>query len=263
MKRNRAFVENRRNQILNMMKENPQVRVNDLARILDASLVTIRRDLQYLEDQKRLVRTYGGAVPVKGTDAVKEEKDELALYRTLIAKLAASFVSERDSLFINTSKNALQTLEYITSSNVTVITNNGKAMNCDRAPGVNVVLTGGELRHPKDAMVGDFAIRNLQTVYAKKAFVGCSGVSAETGMTTEIFNEVSINELMINHASQEVYLLADHTKIGRNSSFISCPIEKIKYLITDEKAPEEALNQIRERGVIVYQVHKEDRDCRP
>ena len=45
-----------------------------------------------------------------------------------------------------------------------------------------MILSGGELRHPKDAMVGDFALRNLQTIYAKKAFVGCSGISAQTGM---------------------------------------------------------------------------------
>lgn len=258
MKRERAFVDNRRNKILELMKENPEVRVNDLAQILDASLITIRRDLQYLEDHKLLVRTYGGAVPVQGSPTAGNPQDELLIYRTLIARFAASFVSERDTLFINTSKNALQILRYIDCENVTVITNNGKAMNCERSKGVSVVLTGGELRHPKDAMVGDFAIRNLQTVYAKKVFAGCSGISAETGMTTEIFNEVSINELMINHATQDVYLLADHTKIGRNSSFISCPIEKIKYLITDEKAPEDALNLIREKGVMVYQVHKED-----
>jgi len=88
--------------------------------------------------------------------------------------------------------------------------------------------------------------------------MGCSGISADTGMTTEIFNEVSINELMIDHATQEVYLLADHTKIGSNSSFVSCPIEKINYLITDELAPEDKLEQIREKGVTVYKVRKEE-----
>jgi DeoR/GlpR family transcriptional regulator of sugar metabolism len=77
-------------------------------------------------------------------------------------------------------------------------------------------------------------------------------------MTTEIFNEVSINEIMVNHATQEVYVLADHTKIGKNSSFVSCPIDKIKYLITDEKASTEALDLIREEGVTVYVVSRKD-----
>ena len=251
MKRERACVDGRRNEILEMMQTNPEVRVDELAQKLGVSLITIRRDLQYLEDHKLLKRVYGGAV------ASHDAEDEVRTYRKLIAKYAATLVSSNDNLFINTSRNALAMLEYIQSSNVTVITNNGKAITCNYPPGVSVVLTGGELRHPKNAMVGDFALRNLNPIYANKAFLGCSGISAENGMTTEIFHEVSINELMLDHATQGVYLLADHTKIGKNSSFISGPIEKIKMLITDEKAPEEALELIREKGVIVYQVRME------
>ncbi len=252
MKKERAYVDGRRNQILEMMQTNPEVRVDELARKLGVSLITIRRDLQFLEDQKQLKRIYGGAV------ASPDAENEVRIYRKLIARYAATLVSSNDNLFINTSRNALKMLEYIQCSNVTVITNNGKAIGCTYPPGVSVVLTGGELRHPKDAMVGDFALRNLNPIYVKKAFLGCSGISAENGMTTEIFNEVSINELMIDHATQGVYVLADHTKIGKNSSFISGPIEKIKVLITDEKAPEEPLELIRDRGVIVYQVRKTD-----
>lgn len=252
MKRERACVDNRRNVIIDMMQGNPEVRVDELAEKLGVSLITIRRDLQYLEDKKLLIRTYGGAIASTGTE------DELQMYRRLIARYAASLVADSDTLFINTSRNALQLLEYITANNVTVITNNGKAINFERAPGVNVVLTGGELRHPKDAMVGDFALRNLQPIYAKKTFVGCSGISAEAGMTTELFNEVSINELMIEHATQEVYVLADHRKIGKNSSFVSVPIDRITHLITDEKAPPEALEMIREKGVKVHQVSRKD-----
>lgn len=252
MKRERAYVDGRRNQILEMMQTNPEVRVDELAQRLGVSLITVRRDLQFLEDQKALRRVYGGAI------ASPDAANEVKLYRKLIARYAATLVSSNDNLFINTSRNALQMLEYIQCSNVTVITNNGKAIICNYAPGVNVVLTGGELRHPKDAMVGDFALRNLNLIYANKAFMGCAGISAENGITTEIFNEVSMNSLMIEHATQGVYVLADHTKIGRNSSFISGPIEKVKVLITDEKAPDEALELIRERGVTVYQVRKQD-----
>lgn len=57
-----------------------------------------------------------------------------------------------------------------------------------------MILTGGELRHPKEVMVGDLAGRNLHDIYVKIAFMGCSGISADNGMTTELFNEVSINE---------------------------------------------------------------------
>ena len=119
-------------------------------------------------------------------------------------------------------------------------------------------MTGGEIRHPKDAMIGDFAIRNVQNIFPKKAFIGCSGISPVSGMTTEIAGEVKVNELMIKNATKDVYILADHTKIGKNSSFTSASIKEINHLITDEKAPVEVLNELKNLGVKIHQVHKGD-----
>lgn len=254
MKRERAYVDNRRNQILDIMKENPRVRVDDLAAKFKVSLITIRRDLQYLEDRKLLVRFYGGASYANQKEV---EENEVKLYRKLIAKYAATLVEDGDSLFINTSSNALQMLTYVNRQNITVITNNGRAIDLDYQEGISIILTGGELRHPKETMVGDFAIRNLQTVFPKKAFIGCSAISPFSGMTTENAAEVKINEIMIQNA-KNVYILADHTKIGKDSSFTSSPIHGIGHLITDEKAPEDVLNELRAVGVKIHQVHKGD-----
>lgn len=255
MKREKAFVDNRREQVFDILTSNPEVKADELADLLGVSIATIRRDLRALEEENRIKRFYGGATV---TDEKEEKLDDLTVYRFLIARYAATLVEPEDTLFINTSRTALELIKYINSKNVTVITNNGKAIDHDRASGVNIILTGGELRHPKEAMVGDFALRNLQNVFAKKTFVGCSGISATTGMTTENINEVNINQLMINHATKEVYIMADHTKIGKNSSFTSCGIEKVQHLITDELAPEEELEQLRECGVKVHIVRKSD-----
>lgn len=255
MKRERAYVDNRRNKILEVMEAQPEVKVEELAKMFDVSLVTVRRDLQYLEDQKKLTRFYGGAA-IK--DKEEQEQDEVKFYRDLIARYAATLVEDGDTLFINTSATALGMVPYLKGNNITVITNNGKAIHCDYKNGVSVILTGGELRYPKEAMVGDFAIRNLQTVYAKKTFVGCSGISEECGMTTEIANEVNINELMMKNALKENYILADHTKIGRNSSFISCTLDCIHNVITDELASPEQVEMLREKGIKVHIVKKGD-----
>ena len=254
MKRERIYVEMRRKQILEAVRANPRVMVDELAQKFDVSLITIRRDLQYLEDQKLLVRFHGGAEPVLPEDS---EQNEIQRYRRLIAQYAATLVEKGDSLFINTSRNALQMLEYVKTRNVTVITNNGKALRMDYNDGISIILTGGEIRYPKEALVGDFAIRNVQNVFPKKAFIGCSGFSPVSGMTTEIAGEVKINELMIQNA-EEVYVLADHTKIGKKSSFTSSPVQKIGHLITDEKAPRQILDELADAGVKVHLVRKGD-----
>ena len=256
MKRERAYVEGRRQQVLDMLQRNPQIRIDELAKRLGVSVVTIRRDLQFLEEKRQITRFYGGARVSKEADGFL---DDVTIYRDLIARHAAQLVEDGDTIFINTSQNALDMMKYIESRHVTVITNNGRAINQEKADGVALILTGGEVRHPKEALVGDFATRNLQNIFAKKAFMGCAGISAMAGMSTEIANEVNVNQLMIEHtAPQSVYLLADHTKIGHNSSFTSCGIEMVKHLITDEMAPEEELEQMRMQGVKIYQVRRSD-----
>ncbi len=257
MKRERIYVENRRKEILSKIISTPGIRVEELATLFDVSAITIRRDLQYLEDQKMLTRYYGGASPTGQAQQIGVQ-DEVQLYRSLIAKYAASLVEDDDTLFINTSRNALDIVPYINRSNVTVITNNGRAFDCEHSVGVNIFLTGGEVRYPKEALVGEFAERNLMKVYARKAFIGCSGISVECGMTTENANEVNLNELMLNRATKAAYILADHTKIGHNSSFRTCRIERVTHLITDEKAPKEILDGFREKGIWVHQVSKQD-----
>ena len=166
-------------------------------------------------------------------------------------------VEDGDTIFINTSATALQMIKYIKDKRVTVITNNGKAIYMEHSSKISVILSGGELREIKEAMVGEFATNNISKVTAKKSFIGCTGLSVETGMTTEILSEVNINQLMLQRVTGTSYILADHTKIGRNSSFVSCPTAEILNIITDEKAPAEVLDGFRENEINVIQVTKD------
>ena len=113
MKRERVFVENRRKEILDKIVSTPGIRVEELAELFGVSAITIRRDLQFLEDQNLLTRYYGGASP-KNQKHLPEEEDEVQMYRDLIARYAATLVEDGDSLFINTSRNALSMVQYIT-----------------------------------------------------------------------------------------------------------------------------------------------------
>lgn len=246
MKKERAYVDRRRSDILEALHLKPKMSVEELALRFNVSLITIRRDLQYLEDQGLLIRFYGGAKIKDGY----EKNDKISIYKDMIARFAASLVEDDDIVFINTSSTALGLIPYISKKNVSIITNNGRAIDINIPDSVSVILTGGELRHPKNAMVGDLALRNLQDTFPKRAFIGCSGLSLEGGMMTENANEVNINQLMISQASQ-TFLMADHTKIGYKSNFVTCPLDRIQHLITDEEAPMDVLNEMKSRGVDV------------
>lgn len=253
MKRKKSTVDSRRRQLLDLIiqSDDDNLDAEDLAAQLDISPVTLRRDLRVLQDEGLVLRSYGKvSAPGRG-DSLADSPTKQCCDR--IARKAAALVEDGDTIFINTSSTALRMVEYITAKNVTVITNNCRAIYCGHNPDLNIILTGGEVRFPKHAMVGDFTLRNLQQVYARKCFVGCSGISPEAGMTTMNANEATINLLMLTQVTGTAYILADHTKIGNNSSFTSAGTGEIHNLITDTLADENALAAFRALGINVYQ----------
>ena len=226
MKASRSIVNSRREKILETVRGEGDVTVTALAEQLQVSPLTIRRDLQYLEEHKLLERFYGGA---RNGGAEAARKNSRELRKEKIARYAASLVEDRDSIFINTSSTALAMVKYITSRRVTIITNNGNIMNEENPSQATIILLGGELRYMKGAMVGDFTRNNLAQVTAKKSFMG-------------------------QRVTGSAYILADSTKFGEKIGSVSCPPEKIENIITDADAPAEMVRQFREIGTWVYQV---------
>ncbi len=243
MKNERTIVENRRNKIYDCLLKFEVVRVDKLAELLNVSALTIRRDLDYFEEKKIIERFYGGAALIKD-NARLPAAFNISLSKHAIAKKAAELVENEDTIFINTSSTALLMLKYIKNKRVTVITNNGKAMFSECDPLVSVVLTGGELRFPKESMVGEFALNNLNLVTANKSFLGVNGISAQGGVTTAIMQEAPVNEAMLDRVTGLKIILADSSKVGKDSNFHSASIDNITTLITDTRANKEQLEKI-------------------
>ncbi len=259
MKREHIFVENRRSEILKMIRKYESVKVEELAQIFDLSTMTVRRDLQYLEDRHMIRRFHGGAQINPAYQCMTPE-EELILYRRLLSRYAATKVSNGDTIFINGSRCALGLLDHMAAQNVHVITNNGKVVDLECEQRVTVTLTGGELR--RHIMVGDTVMRCLLDATADKTFIGCTGVTPRGEFSYNIPMEIGINEAMIARTTKDVYILADHTKIATDDQqpthYGSCVYERKVILITDEKADPYAVESLRDRGIEVCQVGLND-----
>lgn len=254
MKVHYEVVNKRREQIMMLIQKFGSIEVDKLANEFGVSALTIRRDLQYWEEKGAIVRYHGGAKLVQsmfgiGTPSYLSNER----YKHAIAKYAAQYVENNDTIFINTSSTALLVIQYIINKRVTIITNNAKALMSKHDPLVSIFLTGGELRFPKEAMIGEFALNNLSKVTANKVFLGCSGIDVTHGVTTAILQEVAINETMIARAGQ-VFVLADYTKVGENHRFTSGLIEQVDYLVTDVNADKAAVQSLKESGVTVVEL---------
>ena len=254
MNRRKTDIEHRRKALLEMIRQanGEHLDFDQLSSLLKISPVTLRRDLSALQEEGLITRGYGKVAPVEHSSQSLPSAAPDLLSR--IAMRAAQFVESGDIIFLNTSRTALQMLRYIEAPNVTVITNNVLAINSPHRSDMTLILTGGEVRYPKYAMVGDVAQRTLQSMKANKAFLGCSGLSVESGMTTEYFAEASVNNLMLTQLSGPVYMLATHTKLGMNSNFISGDIRMISNLITDRTTNQETVQQFRDIGMQIYLV---------
>lgn len=244
MKVSKQIVDKRRSDVMKYIQENQNATVDELADRFNISAVTIRRDLQYWESVGAIERKYGGATLIE--DYVNDNKTyDRYRYMKAIAKRASLYVEDNDVIFINTSMTSVMMIDYIKYKNVTIITNNAKAINSDPDSNVTIIFTGGEVRYPKHSMTGDIALKVLGTIIADKCFIGCSGLSTN-GASTGLIKETSINKLMLERTKGKKFLLCDHTKVGLDFSYRYCDLNDVDYLITDTSSDDEILEEITE-----------------
>ncbi len=246
--------------LLQDAKQN-QLYVKELALKCNVSLMTMRRDLSTLEMMGIVTRLHGYVKlnnNYKFKDNVKVnstiEKIKLA-----ISSMAANFIHNGDTVFINTSSTALYTLSFLHNKLVNIITNNLRIYeqihNNSLNPASTVLITGGELRLPKEALTGDISEESVKKVISDVAIIGCSGFSLKNGITTGNLNESKINRIMIEQTKGQVIVVADYRKINHDSSFFVANSSSVDLLITDEFADVKAINEMTEAGLQVIQVN--------
>lgn len=254
MKNSLANIDERQKNILGLLQQQEQMTALELSESLKVSISTIRRDLNLLEEKNEIIRTYGYCSYnyENNTDFDQSGPERL---KQAIAREASKYINDYDTVFINSSSTALKTLEFLHANHLTVVTNNVKINYSSHKENCNYILTGGEMRFPKEALVGDIALNTISSMNADVCIIGCSGVSLDNGVTTKILNESTINEMMIRQTFKCKILVADHRKIGLTSKFKIADISAFDYLITDQFCSEKVLADIRNTGIKVIQIN--------
>ncbi|WP_441251678.1 DeoR/GlpR family DNA-binding transcription regulator [Kitasatospora sp. McL0602] len=226
-----------------MVRANGAVSLRELARVVQTSEVTVRRDVRALEAEGLLDRRHGGAVLPGGfsREPGYPQKTHLAAAeKSAIADLAAGLVEEGDAVVVGagtTTQELARRLARIPG--LTVVTNSLLvAQALAHANRVEVVMTGGTLRGSNYALVGSGAEQSLHGLRVSKAFISGSGLTAERGLSTTNMLSASVDRALVQSAS-EVIVLADHTKLGADTMFQTVPTEAITRLVTDEHAASE------------------------
>ncbi len=243
--------------ILNLIRQNRTVRVSTLSEALGVSEITIRRDLEKLEEQGLLERTHGGAILTQRMRQeplyVQKERLEIEAKRA-IGRAAAGLVSEGETIFINSGSTTRQIFSHLGRfSRLRVITSNAAAIAelGDHTESIELIVVGGTYRWQSNSLVGPLALATIHQINASKTFLGVDGISIQHGLTTPIQDEAEVARAMIAQTRGALIVVADHTKIGVVAEFVTCPLRRVETIVTDANLDADWRDALNEQGIRV------------
>lgn len=211
----------RHQHIIKQVNLKGHISVVELCESLGVSSVTIRKDLQFLEDSGLVYRTHGGVTkhnPYQTDRPVIEKQKLHEIEKKSIARAASKFISANDSIMIGSGTTTqFFAREIVPVGNLTVVTS---ALNVTleliKHASVEVIQLGGSVRHTSSSVTGQSALDTLDQFFCSKLFIGVDGIDMEYGISTTSAQEAKLNQKMISIA-QQVIVLADSSKFGRKS----------------------------------------------
>jgi DeoR family fructose operon transcriptional repressor len=243
----------RRDRIHEYLAINKIARTADLCNLLEASEATVRRDLEWLEQEGVLERTHGGAILSQRMPLEPRYQQRAQTFpeeKRLIGELAASLIEKNDVVFINSGTTTTEVIRHMGGDpSISVFTNNLTAALEVGEPGFQYFVVGGEFQPRSNSLAGRFAMENLAQVYADKAILGVDGISLKHGCTVPSNAEAEIIRLMIRQTRGEIILVSDHSKWGVVSNFQVATMEEIDRFVTDDQFDPAAIESLDARGV--------------
>jgi len=248
-------IEKRHEKILELISNNGKVKVAELSKEFDTSVVTIRHDLDELEKKGLIERIHGGAVGTYKSYlslSFSERLNVNLVAKEYIAEAFSKRLKPGDSIIFNTGSTSLVCARKCFSypgiaivTNSIIIAGEAKINKVER-----VILLGGMLDGEYQFTYGDDTINHVNKYMADKFVMSVDGISASGGVTTHHYSEVEATRAMMNRSAY-VIVVADGSKIGRTGFASICSISEIDLLITDYSAPAEHIKELKNAGLDV------------
>ncbi|AFM39996.1 transcriptional regulator of sugar metabolism [Desulfosporosinus acidiphilus SJ4] len=255
------FAEERRDKILSKIKSMRRVFAKELADEFQVSIDTIRRDLTQMEEDGLLKRTHGGAVLLsKVRRFPMDEKirfSEGTEHQNAVAKLAASFIEQGDTIFIGGASIHYVLLKYLpVDRDFTVITNSLLiAEKLKNFANIEPYIVCGKIKS-EEGIVDPLATEFIRTLRIDKAFLTGGGISASHGLSSST-PEGAIFQRVVAEVSRRKICLANFDKVGTEFFARTLDLRDLDVLITDWEAPDEELERIQQKGVKVLIANEE------
>lgn len=254
----------RRTQILEKLQKDKKVYVGNLSQHYKVSEETIRRDLEKLEKEGLVTKSYGGAV-LKDTNTIdlpfNVRKNRNVDAKIKIAKLLAETIEDGDSIMLDSSTTAVFVAKYMKDKkNITVITNSIEIIiELSDVTDWRIISTGGTLKESSLDLIGPNSIKTIQSYHVDKAVISCKGLDLERGLTDSNELQAEVKKTMYSSSKKKI-LAIDSTKFNCISFTTICGTNEISAIYTEKKPEERWFQYFKKQGIeCIYPHMNEER----
>lgn len=241
-------------EIIRLIQRLKQLDVNALAERFAASAVTIRKDLDILQQKGVLLRTHGGAVlaeDMEQTVIVGSRLDSMVGAKEAIARAAMELVFDCETIVLDAGSTTLALARLLKNSDMTLVTNSALiAQDLSARESGSMVVLGGAWRKESSCFIGPVTLKALESINPDLAFLGASGFSAATGFTCQNSVEAQVKSAILDR-SQRKFILADSSKYSRRAFTTFARLDDVDGLIVDDGLDKETLVELRDKGLHV------------
>lgn len=239
MKHTRVF--QRREKIVQLLRQKQQISVEQLAQQVNVSDWTIRRDLAALEETHQVRRFYGGvalALEPGQLEQLEFNAQTQALAKVAIGRATAQMLTSNQFVALAAGTTTTQVaLALRGRSDLAIMTNAlNIAQELSREPGIRLTCAGGEVHGDYYTLTGPVTERALSTHYYDVAVVGVSGISIEQGFSVNSQANAASISIMLRNAHRRI-VVADHTKFGKVSYAFLVQLSEVNTIVTDAPPP--------------------------
>jgi DeoR/GlpR family transcriptional regulator of sugar metabolism len=243
----------RQQKIINLISETGSVQVDELARVMDVSLMTIRRDLEKLRQDGRIDRCHGGAVIKREVPYIEKRNREIG-EKQKIAEKCIEFIKKGNAVYLDAGTTTYEIAKLVKDiPTLTVITNDLEIAELLMHTNQNLIICGGSVQKSTGSLVGALANQMMENMRMDIAFLGAMSIDDEYNVLTPTMDKAVLKRTICKNA-REKYLVVDSSKFGRQALIKINHLSDYTGVVTNKKFSTEEERKIKEMRITVIPV---------